>query len=379
MRPFDLLCLTPHLWVDRVRRLQHLLRVAARNHRVVVVEQAANLTEDTPLLACPSLAPDKVRVFRPADRYWSSGSTRMRTSLRSILGSVDREGLVMWVDDPRVLPLVPSDPAITLVCDLENPLATGARLLSRADLLITEGASGFQASRHLHPRACLFPHAADVEHFAGARKRHQDPADQARIPFPRVGFWGTVNDRIDFALLDAVAARLPAVQFVMVGPLERSSRERMTPRGNIHWLGDRPYADLPAYAAGWDAAILPFARNEATAFHSPPQIPEFLAAGRVIVSTGLRDVIQPYGASGLVRVADTAEGFASAIEAARQGRSAEWLATVDRYLQALSWQASWEGIEHLINTVIEQRRAPAPVERRARYTPGIHPVVSLVH
>jgi UDP-galactopyranose mutase len=231
----------------------------------------------------------------------------------------------------------------------------------------------------LHPRACLFPHAADVEHFARARQMQQDPTDQAPIPFPRVGFWGTMNDRIDFALLDAVAARLPEVHFVMVGRLERSCRERMSPRGNIHWLGDRPYADLPLYASGWDAAILPYARNEATAFLSPPQIPEFLAAGRPIVSTGLRDVIQPYGASGLVRVADTAEGFASAIEAARQGRSADWLATVDRYLQTLSWQASWQGIEHLINAAIEQRRAPAPSERRVRYTPGLHPAVSLVH
>ena len=116
MRHFDILCLTPHLWVDRVRRLQHLLRVAARSHhRVVVVEQAANLTEDTPLLSCPSLAMDGVRVFRPADRYWSSGSTRVRSSLRAIVGSVDRQGLVMWADDPRVLPLVPADPAITLV------------------------------------------------------------------------------------------------------------------------------------------------------------------------------------------------------------------------------------------------------------------------
>jgi len=366
LRTFDILCLTPHLWGDRVRRLQHLMRVAARNHRVVIVEQAANLTEDTPLLSCPARNEDGVRVFRPADRYWSAASVRVRSSLRAILGSVEHENLVIWIDNPRMLPVVPVDSTVTLVCDLANPMATGAKLLSRADLLLTDGSGGFQASRHLHPRAYLFPHAADIEHFSTARRLHQDPPDQSGIAYPRVGFWGTVNDRIDFGLLEAVAARLPRVQFMMVGAVERAGRERMTSRANVHWLGARPYADLPAYIAGWDAAMLPFARNDSTRFLSPPQIPEYLAAGRPVVSTGLPDVLHPYGASGLVRVADTAEEFAAAIDGACRGRSAEWLATVDRYLKALSWQSSWAGIEHLINAVIAERKTPVPVERRAR-------------
>jgi len=163
LRTFDILCLTPHLWGDRVRRLQHLMRVAARNHRVVIVEQAANLTEDTPLLSCPARNEDGARVFRPADRYWSAASVRVRSSLRAILGSVEHENLVIWIDNPRMLPVVPVDSTVTLVCDLANPMATGAKLLSRADLLLTDGSGGFQASRHLHPRAYLFPHAADIE------------------------------------------------------------------------------------------------------------------------------------------------------------------------------------------------------------------------
>jgi UDP-galactopyranose mutase len=287
---------------------------------------------------------------------------------------VEREGLVVWIDNPRMLPVVPVDPSVTLVCDLANPMATGASLLSRADLLLTDGSGGYQASRHLHPRAYLFPHAADVDHFSAARRQHQDPPEQAGIPYPRVGFWGTINDRIDFGLLDAVAARLPRVQFMMVGAVERAGRERMTARANVHWLGERPYADLPAYIAGWDAAMLPFARNDLTRFLSPPQIPEYLAAGRPVVSTGLPDVVHPYGASGLVRIAETADDFATAVDGACRGRSAEWLATVDRYLKALSWQSSWAGIEHLINAVIEQRSAPAPVERRVRRMSSIMPV-----
>ena len=123
----------------------------------------------------------------------------------------------MWVDSPRVLSLVPVTGQITLVCDLANPVGIGAKVLARADLMLAGGTAGYDASRHLHPRSHLVPHGVDPEHFAPARTGLPEPADQARIPFPRVGFWGTINDGIDFGLLDAVAARLPDVHFVMIG------------------------------------------------------------------------------------------------------------------------------------------------------------------
>jgi UDP-galactopyranose mutase len=279
----------------------------------------------------------------------------------------------MWLDHPRALSLVPQRAAPAVVCDLRQPADAGTALLDRADLLLTDGAGGFEASRHLHPRTYLFPHAVDVEHFSQARARRREPLDQAGIPGPRVGFWGTVDDRIDFQLLDALAARMPDVHFVMVGEVSRGGREPMSSRPNLHWLGSRPYADLPGYASGWSAAILPFARSEATRFLSPPQIPEFLAAGRTIVSTPLRDVMHPYGASGLVSVAETLEGFVAALESAFQGQSVQWLTTVDRYLRALSWESAWEGIEHLLNGVILRRDVASSGERREGRLPALIP------
>jgi len=367
LRPFDILCLTPARWGDRVRRLQHLMRAAARSHRVVVIEQAANLTEDAPIIACPDRAGDGLRVFRPADRYWSGAASRgVRTSMRAILGNAERDRLVVWANSPQVLSLVSADSRATLVCDFENPLATGAGILSRADLLVAAGTGAFQASRHLHPNVYLFPHAVDVEHFTRARSTQAEPADQALIPHPRVGFWGTVDERMHFALLDSVARLLPHIHFVMIGAMEHASRYRTAHRPNVHWLGERPYTELPAYVAGWDAAILPYARNEATRFLSPAQIPEFLAAGRRVVSTTLRDVQHPYGASGLVAMADTPEEFAAAIESARRDHSGSWRATADRYLKALSWQSTWGDIEHLVNALLERRAISGPISDRSR-------------
>jgi len=373
---FDILCVSPTPWGERVRRPQHLMRVAARQHRVIVIEQAHNLSEDAPLVAC-STTSDGIKVYRPAERTWSSPRPRVRTSVRTILAGADPSHLAVWVDHPRALSLVPGGET-TVVCDLHDPGTADEGSLAGAELLLTDGSGGYEASRRLHPRAYLFPHAVDVEHFARARARHREPVDQSLIPGPRVGFWGTIDDRIDFGLVEGLASRMPNVHFVMIGPVERSGRERMGRLSNLHWLGSRSYADLPDYVGGWNAAFLPFARNDLTKFLSPPQIPEFLAAGRAIVSTPLRDVQHPYGASGLVKVADSLEGFVAAIQETFRGHCVEWLTTVDRYLRALSWEATWEGIEHLVNGAL-RRRATRPVpERRAERMGSLTPAV-LMH
>ena len=72
--------------------------------------------------------------------------------------------------------------------------------------------------------------------------------------------------------------------------------------------------------AGWDAAILPFAHNESTRFISPTKTPEYLAAGKPVVSTSITDVVRPYGIQKLVRIADTPQDFVSAIEQAINSR-----------------------------------------------------------
>ncbi|HKP28105.1 MAG TPA: glycosyltransferase [Gemmatimonadales bacterium] len=354
------------------------MRVAGRHHRVRVLEQAANLTEDAPLVPAPGPEGSRVRVFRPADRSWRVETPRVRTSLRTILAAADSARLMVWIDSPRVMPLVPSDLAFPLICDLRDPMQAATATLARADLLLTSGSSAFQALRNLHPRTYLFPHAVDVEHFSRARNRHREPTDQAKIPGPRIGFWGTVDERIDFELLDALAVRMPQVQFVMLGPVERGGRERVVSHANVHWLGSRAYGDLPDYISGWSAALLPFVRNDSTRFTSPPQIPEFLAAGRTVVSTSVHDVLHPYGASGLVKVADSVEGIAAAIDAALRGQSAEWLTTVDRYLRALSWESTWEGIEHLMGRVLQQRSEAPAVAGRVSALATLTPV-SVMH
>jgi UDP-galactopyranose mutase len=225
--------------------------------------------------------------------------------------------------------------------------AREAELLARADLVMTGGASLYEAKRHGHGAVHLFPSSVDVPHFAGARLPQSDPADQADIPRPRLGYFGVVDERMDLELVAGVAAARPAWQLVMVGPTAKIDEASLPRAANIHYLGRKPYEALPAYLAGWDVALLPFAHNEATRYISPTKTPEYLAAGRPVVSTSIRDVVRPYGERGAVRIADGVEAFVAAagecLAAPHAGRD-----IADALLRGMSWDATWRSMRHLV-------------------------------
>jgi glycosyltransferase involved in cell wall biosynthesis len=124
---------------------------------------------------------------------------------------------------------------------------------------------------------------------------------------------------------------------------------------NLHYLGPKTYAELPAYIAGWDVAILPFARNEATRYISPTKTPEYLAAGRPVVSTSIADVVRPYGEEGLVRIADTPADFIAAVGDALSERHADWLPRADAFLAGTSWDLTWERIAERLRAAVVAR------------------------
>src|SRR5207248_11297814 len=115
-------------------------------------------------------------------------------------------------------------------------------------------------------------------------------------------------------LLDAVATAHPEWQLSMVGPVVKIDQASLPNHPNIHYFGQRSYAELPSYLAGWDVCLLPFARNEATRFISPTKTLEYMAAERPIVSTPITDVAEPYG--DIVYLGDDAATFLAGCEQA---------------------------------------------------------------
>jgi UDP-galactopyranose mutase len=232
-----------------------------------------------------------------------------------------------------------------------------AELFGRADLVFTGGQSLYEAKRHQHPNVYAFPSSIDSTHFAQARSITVEPPDQADIPRPRLGFFGVIDERMDIELLRAVAEARPDWQLVVIGPVVKIDPKELPACSNLPYLGGKSYAELPAYLAGWDVALMPFARNESTRFISPTKTPEYLAAGCPVVSTSIRDVVRPYGQMRLVHIADTPEEFVAAAESAMTSDAPSRLREVDAFLSQTSWDRTWKRMTELIEDVVTASRA----------------------
>jgi glycosyltransferase involved in cell wall biosynthesis len=218
------------------------------------------------------------------------------------------------------------------------------RLFELADVVFAGGKSLYESKRLQHANVHLFPSSIDQAHFARGRQALPDAADQQSIPHPRIGFYGVLDERLDTPLLKELAALRPDWHFVLLGPVVKIREEDLPRAANLHYLGSKSYADLPQYLANWDVAILPFARNASTRFISPTKTPEYLAAGKPVVSTPIQDVVQPYGEMGLVRIAATAEEFAEAIAASLCPRDPAHSRRVDEFLAGMSWSKTFSGM-----------------------------------
>jgi UDP-galactopyranose mutase len=233
------------------------------------------------------------------------------------------------------------------------------RLFQRADLVFTGGQSLYEAKRSHHARVMMFPSSVDIAHFARARALQDEPADQASIPQPRLGYFGVIDERMDLALLEGVARARPDWHLVLLGPVVKIDAATLPQAPNIHYLGPKKYDDLPRYIASWHVALLPFARNEATRFISPTKTPEYMAAGRPVVSTSIRDVVRPYGQQGLVRIADTVEEFVAACAAAMTEDASERVRAADAFLRQTSWDGTWAQMGRLVQKARSRATEPA--------------------
>lgn len=367
-----LLVLSHLRWDFVFQRPQHLMTRAARDYEVVFFEEPQEEDGAAPRLERFERA--GVLVVRPVLPRGLSPEVSVATQ-RALLGTLlaPRAGrrLALWFYSPMFLALAGPLPADAVVYDCMDELSAfrGAppamlemerRLLARADLVFTGGRSLFEAKRGRHHAVHLFPSSIDTRHFGRARHGLPEPAALAPLPHPRIGFFGVVDERMDLALVAALAALRPHWSFCMIGPVAKIDPASLPRAANIHWLGPRDYRDLPAHLAHFDAGFMPFALNESTRFISPTKTPEFLAAGLPVVSTPVTDVVRDYGAPGLVEIAQDAAGMAAKLDHLLHRPRDAWLARVDARLAAQSWDRSWAQMDTLLRAAM----APAPAASR---------------
>ncbi len=293
--------------------------------------------------------------------------------LRNLLDGLlagEKGPFVRWYYTPMMLPFSDHVQSECVVYDCMDELANfrfapprllelERQLIASADLVFTGGYSLYEAKKDRHPSVHPFPSSVDRRHFAMARGPGIEPEDQKAIPGPKLGFFGVVDERMDLDLLAAVADAHPAWSVVVVGPVVKIDPKDLPQRENLHFLGGRTYAELPAYLSGWDVALMPFALNDSTRFISPTKTPEYLAGGRPVVSTPITDVVRHYEELEAVFIARGPDAFVAACEQALDlARSGgDWLSEVDVKLSALSWDITHARMARLVEEA-RSRRAP---------------------
>lgn len=364
---YDLVCLSHLRWDFVYQRPQHLMSRFAKNQRVFFFEEPIFTDEQTHLEISPR--EDNLTVVVPrishADREVKNIEEIQSKLLDELFSKQQIKDFVLWFYTPMAMSFAEHLKPKAVIYDCMDELSgfkyappalleNESKLFQKADLVFTGGQSLYEAKKDKHKSVHAFPSSIDTTHFKQARNINDEPSDQKQIPHPRFGYCGVIDERLDLNLLGGMADLRSDWQFVMIGPVVKIRDEDLPRRANIHYLGGKNYQELPSYMAGWDVALMPFALNESTRFISPTKTPEYLAAGKPVVSTPIQDVVRPYGEMNLVFIASTAEEFIKACEKALSENQADKQARVDEFLAQNSWDKTWSRMATLIKDVVKK-------------------------
>ena len=363
----DTIVVFSHLRWDFVhQRPQHLLSWLARRYQVLFIVEPV-LDERGPVRLERSGPAPGVTVCQPRTPLHASGHHDNQIALvlpllatlmaapparpaNPVAPTAADMRPIAWFYTPMALPLLQAFEPRLVVYDCMDELASFAHapkqllqresaLLNLADLVFAGGPSLYEAKRTRHPHVHCFPSSVDAAHFRQAQDRAAVHPALASIPHPRLGFYGVIDERIDLALVAAVADARPGWQIVLAGPVVKLPADALPRRPNIHYLGQQPYEALPRLLAGWDLCLMPFALNEATRFISPTKVLEYMAAELPIVSMPIADVAGPYG--NVVSIANGAGAFIDAC-AATLAQDAPQRAVLAQAMRAQVACTSWE-------------------------------------
>jgi glycosyltransferase involved in cell wall biosynthesis len=214
-----------------------------------------------------------------------------------------------------------------------------AELLQKADVVFTGGRKMWESKSQKNENCHFYGCGVDLEHFGQARaERTSIPDDLRHIPKPVLGFFGVVDERMDYELIGRLADANPDWSVVLIGPRTKVEESALPQRPNIHWLGGRDYNQLPACCKAFDVCLMPFALNESTEYINPTKSLEYMATGRPIVSSAVADVVRNFGS--VVHIGNSHEEF---IQLCREALARPDPARIQRGLD-LAADNTWESI-----------------------------------
>jgi glycosyltransferase involved in cell wall biosynthesis len=366
-----------HLRWDWVwQRPQQFLSRLSRNHRILFVEEPRICnSEDGPrstlrdvseypnIMVLQSCFPEK----QARDGAWLD-KQRRRLVQQMLAGPLASEfaNPVQWFYDPMAVKAFAGkmdESAIVYDCMDQLSQFRGAppelvrrerELLALADVVFAGGPKIHRAKAAYNSNCHAYGCGVDVKHFAQAREEATEvPADLAgRVGSgPVLGFFGVVDERMDYELIATLADADPNWNLVIVGPQAKVEESTLPKRQNIHWMGGRDYSQLPAYTKRFDVCMMPFALNEATEFINPTKALEYMAAGKPIVSSAVEDVVLQFS-----QVTAIARSHAEFVELCRRAVNAPDHAMIEQGI-ALAKRNSWEAIVRNLEAHIQEALA----------------------
>jgi UDP-galactopyranose mutase len=366
----DLLCFSHLRWGFVFQRPNHLLTRFSKHQRVFFMEEPIFHDGEDKLHI--ENYNENLYVVTPHIKHRENGEDVLKQQqkfVNSLLLQMQVKRYYSWYYTPMALPFTSHLSPELVVYDCMDELSAfkfappelailEKTLFAKADVVFTGGHSIFENKKNAHHNIYPFPSSIDKSHFGKARKIRKDPEDQKHIERPRFGFFGVIDERFDIDMIAEVARKKPEWQFILLGPVVKIDPASLPKYDNIHYLGGKKYEELPNYLAGWDIAMIPFAINESTRFISPTKTPEYLAAGKPVISTAIRDVVSPYGNNKLVHIVDNSKEFIAAAETelAVKRRSA-WVKKVDQFLEGNSWDRTWSQMVRHIEAAVLQNKS----------------------
>jgi glycosyltransferase involved in cell wall biosynthesis len=325
---FPIICFC-HLGWDWVwQRPQQFLSRLARRHPILFVETYCSDTRTTRLTIRPAQCPNVtvLQMHLPAAR-WQDGvfidaerRRALQTALADELAGRFEQPLLWFYDPMAVVSFAGQCGERAIVYDCMDELSQfkGAPpeliareriLLQQADVVFCGGQKMRRKRLRLNPNTHFFGTGVDIAHFGAVLSDELPVAPEiaALGGAPVLGYFGVIDERIDYGLLAKLADARSDWHIVMVGPTAKVDPADFPQRPNLHWLGGRPYEQLPALTKGFSVAMMPFALNAATEYINPTKALEYMAAGRPVVSTSLDEVRMNFGE--VARIAQSPDEF----------------------------------------------------------------------
>lgn len=362
----------PQQFLSRLSEKHRVLFVEAPTFRDGEIEPRFKLTS-VPNHPHVTVLEMRFPISRSEDSAWLDAQRRrlLDEALRGPLKG-RFESAVQWFYDPMAVEAhLGQHNACATIYDCMDELSQfkfapkalverEARLLKAADVVFAGGRKMWQSKSRHNSNAHFYGCGVDVVHFGKARLSSTElPEDVRDLKGPILGYFGVVDERLDYELIEKLAASNPDWQIVMVGPTAKVDPADFPRAENIHWLGGRDYSQLPAYTKAFDVALMPFALNAATEYINPTKALEYMATATPIVSTPVPDVVSNFAS--VVKISQDSDQFVQLC--AHQVAQIDKMA-VERGLKMAN-ENTWDAIVAKLEKHIEEAIARKTAKQKA--------------